>query len=121
MRELGGDGAQAGCMQGSRRPSVSSVQSSGSSIRSYSARRWERDREARERRQASARLAQLQEKMSRAAPAPSPAPSPRSPNNSTDGLLPALCELREVLTLFTLYVSFKSLDRQHHFCVLKTS
>ncbi|XP_072939763.1 uncharacterized protein [Epargyreus clarus] len=90
---------RAASRAGSRRPSLSSVQSSSSSIRSYSAKRWEREREQKERRQMSMRLAQLHDKMAagRDARAP-PAPSPRSPNNSTDGLLPAVCEIRELVT-----------------------
>ncbi|XP_047525446.1 uncharacterized protein LOC125063192 isoform X1 [Pieris napi] len=84
--------------KGSRRPSLSSVQSSSSSIRSYSAKRWEREREQKERRQMSMRLAQLHDKMAagRELPKHAPTPSPRSPNNSTDGLLPAVCEIREL-------------------------
>lgn len=86
---------------GSRRPSLSSVQSSSSSIRSYSAKRWEREREQKERRQMSMRLAQLHDKMAagREIPKHAPTPSPRSPNNSTDGLLPSVCEIREVRSL----------------------
>ncbi|CAH2105232.1 unnamed protein product [Euphydryas editha] len=85
--------------KGSRRPSLSSVQSSSSSIRSYSAKRWEREREQKERRQMSMRLAQLHDKMAagRDLPKHAPTPSPRSPNNSTDGLLPAVCEIRELV------------------------
>ncbi|KAG6454474.1 hypothetical protein O3G_MSEX008720 [Manduca sexta] len=85
---------------GSRRPSLSSVQSSSSSIRSYSAKRWEREREQKERRQMSMRLAQLHDKMSagRDMPKHAPTPSPRSPNNSTDGLLPSVCEIRELIS-----------------------
>ncbi|XP_035439133.2 uncharacterized protein LOC118268665 isoform X3 [Spodoptera frugiperda] len=85
---------------GSRRPSLTSVQSSSSSIRSYSARRWEREREQKERRQMSMRLAQLHDKMAagREMPKHAPTPSPRSPNNSTDGLLPSVCEIRELIT-----------------------
>ncbi|XP_075971256.1 uncharacterized protein LOC142973452 isoform X3 [Anticarsia gemmatalis] len=85
---------------GSRRPSLSSVQSSSSSIRSYSAKRWEREREQKERRQMSMRLAQLHDKMAagREVPKHAPTPSPRSPNNSTDGLLPSVCEIRELIT-----------------------
>ncbi|XP_063360230.1 uncharacterized protein LOC134649411 [Cydia amplana] len=85
---------------GSRRPSISSVQSSSSSIRSYSARRWEKEREQKERRQMSMRLAQLHDKMNagREIPKHAPTPSPRSPNNSTDGLLPSVCEIRELST-----------------------
>ncbi|CAH2071909.1 unnamed protein product, partial [Iphiclides podalirius] len=84
----------------SRRPSLNSVQSSSSSIRSYSAKRWEREREQKERRQMSMRLAQLHDKMAagRELPKHAPTPSPRSPNNSTDGLLPAVCEIRELIT-----------------------
>ncbi|CAH2243662.1 jg26137 [Pararge aegeria aegeria] len=83
---------------GSRRPSLSSVQSSSSSIRSYSAKKWEREREQKERRQMSMRLAQLHDKMAagREIPKHAPTPSPRSPNNSTDGLLPSVCEIREI-------------------------
>ncbi|XP_068631358.1 uncharacterized protein [Battus philenor] len=86
--------------KGSRRPSLNSVQSSSSSIRSYSAKRWEREREQKERRQMSMRLAQLHDKMAagRELPKHAPTPSPRSPNNSTDGLLPAVCEIRELIT-----------------------
>lgn len=90
---------------GSRRPSISSVQSSSSSIRSYSARRWERDRELKEKRQMSMRLAQLHDKMQagRDIPKHAPTPSPRSPNNSTDGLLPSVCEIREVRSALFLF------------------
>lgn len=44
------------------------------------------------------RLAQLHDKMAagRELPKHAPTPSPRSPNNSTDGLLPSVCEIREV-------------------------
>ncbi|KAJ8727321.1 hypothetical protein PYW07_001440 [Mythimna separata] len=90
----------ASTIGGSRRPSLTSVQSSSSSIRSYSARRWEREREQKERRQMSMRLAQLHDKMAagREVPKHAPTPSPRSPNNSTDGLLPSVCEIRELIT-----------------------
>ncbi|CAG5052645.1 unnamed protein product [Parnassius apollo] len=46
------------------------------------------------------RLAQLHDKMAagRDLPKHAPTPSPRSPNNSTDGLLPAVCEIRELIT-----------------------
>lgn len=86
------------CSPGSRRPSITSIQSSTSSVRSYSARLWEREREQKERRQMSLRLAQLHDKMSggREHPKLPPTPSPRSPNNSTDPLLPVLTETREV-------------------------
>ncbi|XP_013139157.1 PREDICTED: uncharacterized protein LOC106103815 isoform X1 [Papilio polytes] len=97
----GGRGRGAGASRaGSRRPSLNSVQSSSSSIRSYSAKRWEREREQKERRQMSMRLAQLHDKMAagREPPRLAPTPSPRSPNNSTDGLLPAVCEIRELIT-----------------------
>ncbi|XP_045494181.1 uncharacterized protein LOC123693224 [Colias croceus] len=97
----GHGGARAKCAaKGSRRPSLSSVQSSSSSIRSYSAKKWEREREQKERRQMSMRLAQLHDKMAagRELPKHAPTPSPRSPNNSTDGLLPAVCEIRELVT-----------------------
>ncbi|XP_045446870.1 uncharacterized protein LOC123655076 [Melitaea cinxia] len=93
------DARRAASRAGSRRPSLSSVQSSSSSIRSYSAKRWEREREQKERRQMSMRLAQLHDKMAagRDLPKHAPTPSPRSPNNSTDGLLPAVCEIRELV------------------------
>ncbi|XP_052755502.1 uncharacterized protein LOC113522819 isoform X2 [Galleria mellonella] len=91
-RRGGGGVPVSASRAGSRRPSLSSVQSSSSSIRSYSARRWEKEREQKERRQMSMRLAQLHDKMAagREIPKHAPTPSPRSPNNSTDGLLPAL-------------------------------
>ncbi|XP_039749841.1 uncharacterized protein LOC120626391 [Pararge aegeria] len=91
---------RAASRAGSRRPSLSSVQSSSSSIRSYSAKKWEREREQKERRQMSMRLAQLHDKMAagREIPKHAPTPSPRSPNNSTDGLLPSVCEIRELVT-----------------------
>ncbi|XP_052740487.1 uncharacterized protein LOC112052644 [Bicyclus anynana] len=91
---------RAASRAGSRRPSLSSVQSSSSSIRSYSAKKWEREREQKERRQMSMRLAQLHDKMAagRDIPKHAPTPSPRSPNNSTDGLLPSVCEIRELVT-----------------------
>ncbi|CAK1598409.1 unnamed protein product [Parnassius mnemosyne] len=102
-RGAGGAGGARGSnasRAGSRRPSLNSVQSSSSSIRSYSAKRWEREREQKERRQMSMRLAQLHDKMAagRDLPKHAPTPSPRSPNNSTDGLLPAVCEIRELIT-----------------------
>ncbi|CAG9795371.1 unnamed protein product [Diatraea saccharalis] len=98
VRRDGGAHPPKCAAKGSRRPSLSSVQSSSSSIRSYSAKRWEREREQKERRQMSMRLAQLHDKMAagREIPKHAPTPSPRSPNNSTDGLLPSVCEIREV-------------------------
>ncbi|XP_048006669.1 uncharacterized protein LOC125242012 [Leguminivora glycinivorella] len=100
VRRDGGAHAPKCAAKGSRRPSISSVQSSSSSIRSYSARRWEKEREQKERRQMSMRLAQLHDKMNagREIPKHAPTPSPRSPNNSTDGLLPSVCEIRELST-----------------------
>ncbi|XP_059056703.1 uncharacterized protein LOC131850488 [Achroia grisella] len=94
----GGGVAVSASRAGSRRPSISSMQSSSSSIRSYSAKKWEREREQKERRQMSMRLAQLHDKMAagREIPKHAPTPSPRSPNNSTDGLLPSVCEIREL-------------------------
>ncbi|XP_031767129.2 uncharacterized protein LOC113522819 isoform X1 [Galleria mellonella] len=99
-RRGGGGVPVSASRAGSRRPSLSSVQSSSSSIRSYSARRWEKEREQKERRQMSMRLAQLHDKMAagREIPKHAPTPSPRSPNNSTDGLLPAVCEIRELVS-----------------------
>lgn len=61
----------------------------------------------------SMRLAQLHDKMAagREMPKHAPTPSPRSPNNSTDGLLPSVCEIREVRKLFQVLnfdiISFK--------------
>ncbi|KAM3956781.1 uncharacterized protein ACR2FA_009280 [Aphomia sociella] len=100
VRRDGGAHPPKCAAKGSRRPSLSSVQSSSSSIRSYSAKKWEREREQKERRQMSMRLAQLHDKMAtgREIPKHAPTPSPRSPNNSTDGLLPAVCEIRELVT-----------------------
>ncbi|XP_075971254.1 uncharacterized protein LOC142973452 isoform X1 [Anticarsia gemmatalis] len=100
VRRDGGAHPPKCAAKGSRRPSLSSVQSSSSSIRSYSAKRWEREREQKERRQMSMRLAQLHDKMAagREVPKHAPTPSPRSPNNSTDGLLPSVCEIRELIT-----------------------
>ncbi|XP_035439130.2 uncharacterized protein LOC118268665 isoform X1 [Spodoptera frugiperda] len=100
VRRDGGAHPPKCAAKGSRRPSLTSVQSSSSSIRSYSARRWEREREQKERRQMSMRLAQLHDKMAagREMPKHAPTPSPRSPNNSTDGLLPSVCEIRELIT-----------------------
>lgn len=56
----------------------------------------------------SMRLAQLHDKMAagRDLPKHAPTPSPRSPNNSTDGLLPAVCEIREVRRLCTILYVF---------------
>ncbi|XP_053603327.1 uncharacterized protein LOC128671137 isoform X2 [Plodia interpunctella] len=92
VRRDGGAHPPKCAAKGSRRPSLSSVQSSSSSIRSYSAKKWEREREQKERRQMSMRLAQLHDKMAtgKEIPKHAPTPSPRSPNNSTDGLLPSL-------------------------------
>ncbi|KAJ2952157.1 hypothetical protein O0L34_g4437 [Tuta absoluta] len=99
VRRDGGAHPPKCAAKGSRRPSISSVQSSSSSIRSYSAKRWERDRELKEKRQMSMRLAQLHDKMNSGKDIPkhAPTPSPRSPNNSTDGLLPSVCEIRELV------------------------
>ncbi|XP_059052925.1 uncharacterized protein LOC131847377 [Achroia grisella] len=98
VRRDGGAHPPKCAAKGSRRPSISSMQSSSSSIRSYSAKKWEREREQKERRQMSMRLAQLHDKMAagREIPKHAPTPSPRSPNNSTDGLLPSVCEIREL-------------------------
>lgn len=54
----------------------------------------------------SMRLAQLHDKMAagRELPKHAPTPSPRSPNNSTDGLLPAVCEIREVRSSLSFHL-----------------
>ncbi|XP_017779123.1 PREDICTED: uncharacterized protein LOC108564558 isoform X2 [Nicrophorus vespilloides] len=75
---------------GSRRPSIASVHS-GNSIRSYSMRRYEKEREQKEEREMQRRLARLQSSMNssgRVAPTPSP--------HSTDDLLPTLEEDKSV-------------------------
>lgn len=75
---------------GSRRPSISSIQSNASSHLSYSQRRYEQENQQREMRSA---LKAAREEAARAAP---PTPSPMS----TDHLLPSCEELNEVGPLF---------------------
>lgn len=82
---------------GSRRSSLASLQSTSSSVRSYSMKRFEKEREQKEKRQQmQMRLAQLHANMTGDNGKAAPTPSPRTPN-STDGLLPAVTEGREVL------------------------
>lgn len=60
------------------------------------------------------RLAQLHDKMAagREMPKHAPTPSPRSPNNSTDGLLPAVCEIREVSVITIKKLSYETVVRK---------
>lgn len=67
---------------GSRRPSLASVHSSGSSVRSYSARRFEKEREQKEEREMQIRLARMHSMTNNKPPTPSP--------QSTDELLPSV-------------------------------
>ncbi|XP_076241385.1 uncharacterized protein LOC143183626 isoform X2 [Calliopsis andreniformis] len=83
---------------GSRRPSLTSVHSSTSSARSYSARRLEKERTEKEQRQAlqELRLAkQREQEQQRQQQQVAPTPSPRTPH-STDELLPSVEEGKEV-------------------------
>ncbi|XP_059615757.1 uncharacterized protein LOC132261159 isoform X3 [Phlebotomus argentipes] len=103
---------------GSRRPSLASVHSTSSSVRSYSMMRFEKELEQKQLRQEmKVRLAQLQRQnilisnrphitivdtMHMAGPSKSSAatPSPMTPN-STDELLPIVDENQEFTSLFT--------------------
>ncbi|XP_076629888.1 uncharacterized protein LOC143346039 isoform X5 [Colletes latitarsis] len=82
---------------GSRRPSLTSVHSSTSSARSYSARRLEKERNEKEQRQAlqELRLAKQREQQHQQQQQVAPTPSPRTPH-STDELLPSVEEGKEV-------------------------
>ncbi|XP_029049341.1 uncharacterized protein LOC117603910 isoform X3 [Osmia lignaria lignaria] len=82
---------------GSRRPSLTSVHSSTSSARSYSARRLEKERNEKEQRQAlqELRLAKQREQQQQQQQQVAPTPSPRTPH-STDELLPSVEEGKEV-------------------------
>lgn len=71
-------------MSGSRRASLASVHSSGSSVRSYSARRFEEERKDKEERQMQLRLSRMQSISGNLSNKP-PTPSPQS----TDELLPS--------------------------------
>ncbi|XP_018329189.1 uncharacterized protein LOC108739678 isoform X2 [Agrilus planipennis] len=82
---------------GSRRPSISSIHS-GSSIRSYSAKRFERDREMKEEREMQKRLAKMTAAMQANGRINQPTPSPRS----TDELLPTLTEDKPVFSYSTI-------------------
>ncbi|XP_043265948.1 uncharacterized protein LOC122405340 isoform X3 [Colletes gigas] len=81
---------------GSRRPSLTSVHSSTSSARSYSARRLEKERNEKEQRQAlqELRLAKQREQQHQQQQQVAPTPSPRTPH-STDELLPSVEEGKE--------------------------
>ncbi|XP_054016455.1 uncharacterized protein LOC128896887 isoform X4 [Hylaeus anthracinus] len=83
---------------GSRRPSLTSVHSSTSSARSYSARRLEKERNEKEQRQAlqELKLAKQREQHQQQQQV-APTPSPRTPH-STDELLPSVEEGKEVPT-----------------------
>ncbi|GAB0094226.1 uncharacterized protein DMENIID0001_094860 [Sergentomyia squamirostris] len=103
---------------GSRRPSLASVHSTSSSVKSYSMIRFEKELEQKQlRHEMKARLAQLQRQntlinnrpqitivdaMHMAGPSRSSAatPSPMTPN-STDELLPIVDENQEFTSLFT--------------------
>ncbi|XP_054016446.1 uncharacterized protein LOC128896887 isoform X3 [Hylaeus anthracinus] len=80
---------------GSRRPSLTSVHSSTSSARSYSARRLEKERNEKEQRQAlqELKLAKQREQHQQQQQV-APTPSPRTPH-STDELLPSVEEGKE--------------------------
>ncbi|XP_076376790.1 uncharacterized protein LOC143259242 isoform X3 [Megalopta genalis] len=83
---------------GSRRPSLTSIHSSTSSARSYSARRLEKERNEKEQRQAlqELRLAkQREQEKQQQQQQVAPTPSPRTPH-STDELLPSVEEGKEV-------------------------
>lgn len=82
---------------GSRRPSLASLHSTGSSARSYSARRLERERNEKEQRQAlqELRLTKQREQQQQQQQQIAPTPSPRTPH-STDELLPAVDEGKEL-------------------------
>lgn len=62
---------------------MASVHSSGSSVKSYSTRRFEREREEKEERQMQMKLAKMQQTMQNNKP---PTPSP----HSADDLLPTV-------------------------------
>ncbi|XP_026674045.1 uncharacterized protein LOC108630811 isoform X6 [Ceratina calcarata] len=79
---------------GSRRPSLTSVHSSTSSARSYSARRLEKERNEKEQRQALQELARQREQQQQQQQV-APTPSPRTPH-SMDELLPSVEEGKEV-------------------------
>ncbi|XP_014206490.1 uncharacterized protein LOC106638005 [Copidosoma floridanum] len=76
---------------GSRRPSVASIHSSTSSAKSYSARRFERERNDKEQRLI---LAEFKREQQQQLQQPAPSPSPRTPH-STDELLPSVEEATE--------------------------
>ncbi|XP_008199888.1 uncharacterized protein LOC657763 isoform X8 [Tribolium castaneum] len=81
---------------GSRRPSLTSIHS-GNSIKSYSQRRYERERELKEEREMQRRLARMSSSANssgKIAPTPSP--------HSTDDLLPTLEEDKQVTTFTTI-------------------
>ncbi|GJQ85770.1 hypothetical protein Trydic_g20331 [Trypoxylus dichotomus] len=77
-------------LTGSRRPSIASVHS-GNSIRSYSMRRYEKEREQKEEREMQKRLSRMTSATNSTTRIP-PTPSP----HSTDDLLPTLEEDKQV-------------------------
>ncbi|XP_043461782.1 uncharacterized protein LOC122498216 [Leptopilina heterotoma] len=83
---------------GSRRPSLASLHSTGSSARSFSARRLERERNEKEQRQAIQELRltkQREQQQQQQQQQIAPTPSPRTPH-STDELLPSVEEGKEL-------------------------
>lgn len=87
---------------GSRRPSLASLNSSTSSARSYSSKRFERERNDKEQRAAILELRLAKQRQDREdqqnntlTQQVAPTPSPRTPH-STDELLPSVEEGKEV-------------------------
>lgn len=76
---------------GSRRPSITSIHS-GSSIRSYSAKRYERERQQKEEREMQKRLSKLNPATSNSNTRLPPTPSP----HSVDEPFPLMEELKKV-------------------------
>ncbi|CAH1155105.1 unnamed protein product [Phaedon cochleariae] len=79
---------------GSRRPSIASVHSM-TSIKSYSARRYERERQQKEEREMDRRFSKLSRNNSTSRIVPTPSP------HSTDDLLPTLEEDKQIPPLAT--------------------
>lgn len=96
---------------GSRRPSLTSVHSSTSSARSYSARRLEKERNEKEQRQAlqELRLAKQREQQQQQQQQIAPTPSPRTPH-SMDELLPSVEEGKEVFYNEVFYRNIRCVD-----------
>lgn len=93
-------------MSGSRRPSIASVHSV-SSIRSYSARRYEKERLQKEEREI--RLGRLSRANSTNRVAPTPSP------HSTDDLLPTLEEDKQVGGFKKIHVLFVKFTILNHY------